>query len=137
MHRFGVSVANWHRELLLGGLTKRKRAEIAKSMDLRADHACQIRFSTHSEGDAHLVCAHVPRKALELLTDDQKAALVAPIAGHINTLRSGAKDSCALICVRELVQVGVLNSKYKAVPPPDVAVRFPTTSLIVGNCSVF
>ena len=109
--------------MLLCNADALRRAVLARSTDHVCIISCQVRFATHHAAVGYQVTAHLPPKVLALLSDAQRAALAAPLAGAPAAQRLAAKDNAALECVAALVRAGALDAAYKAVPPALVQVR--------------
>ena len=122
LHSFTSTVANWHRELQTGTAGQRSLAVLAKRTDSMASLDCQTRFSTHCMLGGFQVAAHLPARALELMTRQQRKLLEEPVLGDPLGQRAEAKESAALKCIEALIHAGVLDSEYKAVVPADVLV---------------
>lgn len=116
-------MANWHRELLVSTIDRRKRAALAKCADSTSNHSCPVRFSTNAMIGGYQVFAHVPAKALELMTDEQRTGVEHPVAGDVEQRRPAAKESAAVACVAVLVQLQVLDAAFKPILPADIDVR--------------
>lgn len=132
--RFTSTVANWHRELQACNGGQRHLAVLAKRTDNMGSLDCQTRFSTHCMMGAHFqVAAHLPSRALELLTHDQRQVLKAPVLGEPLRQRAEANDSAALKCIEVLIRAGVLDAAYRPVLPADIVVRLYLLLFMLQN----